>query len=245
MLIILTKYLNKKKKKMKINIIGFTGVLFGLGAIAYLINSYAFSSLVTILYGIGFLFLIYAFMLYPLYNYFFGLIGIRNYKIKKGKHRSNLFYFKPMLFGDIYIFKPEILTSFEDVSLSVRQKTQINKLFGVNYGLPSLDKGFSLVHKNSIRLGYNLINNQPNYVIYVRKGDTTHTKYLKDDIVYFVLNTRKHSIDIYYSDKTHDYLEYDKLIKTSFFGYYLSKPFFGGKATAPKDIYFNYIVKKY
>lgn len=231
---------------MKFNITVFTIVMFLLGALAYLINNYEFDVIVTILYSLGFVLLGSMFILYPIYNYLFGLLGVRHYVIKKGKHRSNLFYFKPMLFGGNYYINPKIHTTFDELNLSFTELTQVNKLFGINYGLPKLNiKTFSLTHKNSIRLGYILYNNKVNYVIYIRKGETIFTKHLKDDINYIVLNTREMSIDIFYSDTTHEYFEFDKLIEPRNYGYYLSKPYFGGKATAPKDIHFDYIVKKH
>ena len=228
---------------MKINIWHFTISIFILSVIAYLTDSMIFDSFVTIIYLLAFSFLIYAFMIYPLTNYFFGLLGYRRYSIRMGKHRSNPFYFKPMIFGGEYFIKAEILTKFDDIKLNVQQETQINKLFGVNYGLPTINKETgALIHANSVRLGFALNKNKVNYCIYIRKDRQLLTKYLEDNFDYIVLNTKKHFIEIHYSDGKVDIFEYSKLIKTSKLGYYLSKPYFGGKEPAPKDVHFKYTI---
>lgn len=228
---------------MKINIWHFTISIFILSVIAFLTDSIIFDSFVTIIYLLAFAFLIYGFMIYPLTNYFFGLLGYRRYSIRQGKHRTKLFYYKPMIFGGEYFIKAKVLTEFNDINLNTQQETQTNKLFGINYGLPILDKKtFTLIHANSIRLGFTLNKNVVNYCIYIRKDRNILTKYLEDDLDYIVLNTKKHFIEIHYESGKTEYFEYDKLIKTSKFGYYLSKPYFGGKEPAPKDIHFKYTV---
>jgi hypothetical protein len=185
----------------------------------------------------------------------------RDYVIKKGRHYANIFpIFKPHIVSKRSIYQVRVKLYggwFEKpawlerpASDEVQVLNQVNKLFGFNYGLPGI-KGFKLVHKNSIRIGIRLGK---------EKGRVEVHAYMRDDesfnsirIGYIEWDNLPKYVDIrldLYKGKLWmvGYEDYEAnflwMITKKKYGYFLSKPYFGGKAPAFTDMALTMITNK-
>lgn len=164
---------------------------------------------------------------FPLKNWLIGIRGVRSYIIEKGKHfTSFLPIFKPYWGEKNINFSVKISLVGYDGSFN---EEQISKIFGYNYGFPKIDfKNFRLVHQNSYRIGYRLKGNTLEFVEYERRAG----EILPSNILKVVELEEKHGI------KLTPYLDFS--FSTKKWGYFLNRPYFGGKIPAPCRLFFKY-----
>lgn len=235
----------KMNKKTLLYVI--IALLWTVGVIGFCLANNTIDWIVIGLFSGFFAILIWVMIIMPLVNYFFGIQGSKNYEIKKGNHRTSIWpFFKPLIFGGKYMVKitfyPSVFDTINHVPLNDLGVTdkQINKLFGFNYGFKIKKQG----HSNSIRLGYNLhdfkiklfLYNSPNNFLYI--DSLKPDKYGKSEIQFMI--DSKNSVLIINESEFHleNFVKYKKL------GYYLPKPYFGGKKVVPNDINFSYTIIK-
>lgn len=213
--------------------------VFILGGLTYIINTEFIKNLLVIYMLVIFLILIIKFMILPLCNYIFGILGSRLFTIKRGKNYTSVLpIFKPFFTGDNY----EIFITFPHNMFNTGHKFEhVNKLIGFNYGLPIIKK-WELVHSNSYRLGYILDNDKIHICLYKKQGFLTSTQKLKtinkdNNILYVKMNSKLGTFTI-------DGSEISMGKKRHFFNYYLSRPYFGGNPVAPFTFKLNYHILK-
>lgn len=183
----------------------------------------------------------------------------RSYMINRGNHYANLMpIFKPhwITKKSIYEVKVRFYNGWYQKPSKLRPEDMIhilhqtNKIWGFNYGLPKMDwKRFKLVHKNSARLGVQLASEDKSLslVSYMRKDENVMTEYLKPVYKKDKMYTKVY-IDLYkgimWAEGEEEFYLSFYLTKTPKFGYFLSKPYFGGKFPAHADLGVDVIVNK-
>jgi hypothetical protein len=235
-------------------------IAIAIGIIAFISNNSLIADIGTAYYVIFLGILFITMIAIPLFVFFVKIVGIRDYMIKKGRHYSRWY---PIFKGFIgYGSKKYSITLklysrwFEKQKDDIQLLNQVNKIFGINYGLPSISTS-GLVHKNSVRIGVKLGEENDKEVIlvaYVRQGENIRDfeigRYKKDMFDMVLFFDIKHCEIGVYDRNSNRYVvwknsEIKNPVDIKSYGYFLPRPYFGGKAKAFADLAVKLFIRKF